>query len=148
MALWQYTFIIIPNEFADCEITPDEFGGYETAPFWFHANVSEDILNEIENILPLGESWNEKLTVYGNTDSNCIEIFRDGNGTIDSVSFRIDFYSDYDHILEEFVTFCRSNDFAIIDEKLNVIDLDTDRIKKIIENSPQKALYEKLATNE
>lgn len=145
MALWQYTFIIIPNEFADCEITPDEFGGYETAPFWFHADVAHDAFKELEKILPLGESWNENLTVYGDTDSNCIEIFRGDDGLIDSVSCRLDFHSDYGCILAEFVTFCNKYNFAIVDENLDMADLEINNLKRIIENCPQKKLYKELA---
>lgn len=148
MALWQYTFYLMPNEIFSHEeknfkISIDDFGS-ESVVFWWQFGYGKQTFKTIERFLPLGKTWSKDLTVFGELDSNCFEVFCENEVVID-VSFRINYKSQYDFILSEIIEFCILNGFAVLDEELNFVDLNLTSMKQIIGNAPQVKLYDKLS---
>lgn len=92
MAIWQYQLFLLPKEEIKSYFKNDLF-------------ISEDDLNEIDwwkyselkpmdfsvfsKILPQSKSWSDDITIYGNVDSDCIEVIVENN-KIKEVSIRID----------------------------------------------------------
>ena len=70
MALWQYQFTIIPNHYILKDISNEEFE-YE---LWEYANMHKEDFMQVNSFLPKTKSWSEYLDIYGNIDSNCLEV--------------------------------------------------------------------------
>jgi len=111
MALWQYQFTIIPNQYILKDISNEEFE-YE---LWEHANIHKEDFMQVNSFLPKTKSWSEYLDIYGNTDSNCLEVFFDREERVTSVSLRIDFRSDYNKILYQLLSFFKAKDYTLLD---------------------------------
>ena len=60
MALWQYQFTIIPNQYILKDISNDEFE-YE---LWEHANIHKEDFLQVNSFLPKTKSWSENLDIY------------------------------------------------------------------------------------
>jgi len=146
MAIWQYNFYIIPkfNETIDnLSDFRDEDGLFDDEVIWHIRSVSPSLFNNINKILPIGKSWSEYLILFGHEETNCFEIFHE-NDIVDSVSFRIDFRSDYEYILHSILDFVQLNDLQILDEELNIIKPNSVTIENLIKNSQQYKMYYKL----
>ena len=85
------------------DISNEEFE-YE---LWEHANIHKEDFMQVNSFLPKTKSWSEYLDIYGNTDSNCLEVFFDRENRITSVSLRIDFRNDYNKILYHYYLFSK-----------------------------------------
>ncbi|EKY18903.1 hypothetical protein [Capnocytophaga sp. oral taxon 326] len=62
-----------------------------------------------------------------------MEVYNENEYVI-SVSFRVDFRTDYSSILKQIVSFCLKKDLLLIDEELKVVPLDFEIINKCFEN--------------
>lgn len=145
MGLWQVGFFVIPKASAkDDKFELDEEGSFDDAPYWNDQKVLLDFFKPIAKILPLEKSWSEKILLYGHQDSNRFEVFHE-NGIVESVSFRIDFTSNYESVLSELIEFFILNGLIVLDENLNVLPLNFEAIKSVIENSPQVKKYRTLS---
>ena len=60
MALWQYRFTIIPNQYILKDISNEEFE-YE---LWEHANIHEEDFMQVNSFLPKTKSWSEYLDIW------------------------------------------------------------------------------------
>ncbi|MEO8236878.1 MAG: hypothetical protein ABI793_12240 [Flavobacterium sp.] len=148
MAIWQVGFFILPKESVE---SIDSFRisnehTFDDAPYWKNKCTSPVFFKEIDFFLPQTKSWAEYLTMYGNENSNRFEIISE-NGLVESVSFRIDFTSDYKKILDKIIKFCVLNEFVILDEKLNLVPLNFELANSLIKNSPQVKKYNDLLNN-
>lgn len=147
MALWQYTFHVLPKEsletFSSNPSFNDNEEGLDDKPFWELASVERSFFYGVSNILPKGKSWSDSIDLYGNQESNCFEVLSENNKVI-SVSFRIDFTSKYDHVLNQLIEYCMVNSLIILDENLSILLLNCKTIETIIEGSPQVVKYRKL----
>jgi hypothetical protein len=148
MALWQYTFIVLPRKSIETfppgfSFTKDE-DGFDDAPFWVEQSIKCDFFKDIDSILPIGKSWSKDINLYGNQESNCFEVLFE-NGLVLSVSFRIDFTSHYDDVLNALIEFCIFKGLLILDENLKITPLNFEVIKHLIENSPQVKKYKTLS---
>jgi len=144
MAIWQYTFEIIPRK-SLVTIGVTDFltdGDYEKYNFW--ENFDEGINFFISLVVEIGmnESWSEDVVIYGNEESTCIKIFLE-NDKITGVIVRIDIRYNYSLILNSIIQFCISNGLVILDD-LKILDLDASIISQRIINSDQIAMYKKL----
>jgi hypothetical protein len=149
MALWQYEFHVLPKESFSIlsngtQLLLDD-GLFDDEPFWKYKPVNKNYFKGIEKILQEGKSWSKQIDLYGNQRSNCLEILFDAlTNNVVSVSFRIDFTSDFEMVLREIIEFCISKELIILDEELQIIPLNYESINCIIENSPQVKKYDEL----
>ena len=146
MALWQYTFQILTKESfeslqEDSKLSPED-NVFDEEPYWQLKLIHKSYFEEIENILEKGRAWSKEIALYGNQESNCIEIFFDSkSNVVKSVSLRIDFTSNYELILSNIIEFCILKGLIILDEKLQVVPLNYDSVRSIIESAPQVSKY-------
>lgn len=147
MALWQYTFHILPKESLPGHLPGFVFSKnneeFDDSLFWKAQQVKDSFFDEISLILPKKISWSKKISLYGNQESNCIEVLSENNLVL-SVSFRIDFTSNYEDILNALIDFFIVKGLLVIDEELKIISLNSLTIKITIESSPQYKKYKKL----
>jgi len=148
MALWQYSFFVLPKNTV-LEIAPDllfekKDGLFDDAPYWKLGKIKRDVFNPISKILPVANSWNKDLIIFGDNESNCFEVLVDGE-YVESVSFRIDFRTGYERIIEELLFFFMSAEMLVLGEDLNVLQLNGYEFKMKIENSPQYKKYKNIA---
>ena len=145
MALWQVGFFVLPkdciSEISNFKIS-DEFT-FDDAPFWKENNTSPDYFEDIGSLLPKTKSWADYLTIYGNENSNRFEVVSENN-IVESVSFRIDFTSDYKLILDGIIEFCILKGLIILDEKLQIVPLNYELARSVLENAPQVKKYNNL----
>lgn len=143
MALWQIFFYILPDTTDTC-VSFCKTIDFDDSVFWKKLNIKKDFFMFLKNILPLNKSWTSSIDLYGHQESNCIEVMGDELGNVESVSFRIDFTSEYDKILDYIIKFCKNNNFYILDSELNKIKLDSKEFVKYINKAPNVKKYKDL----
>lgn len=152
MALWQYTFQVLPKESVEVLSSDYHFeksvNGFDDEPYWKLNLINKILFHSIQEILPKNKSWSNEIELYGNQESNCFEVFIDNNGEILSASFRIDFRSNYKKILSQIIEFCLLNGLVILNEDLNIVPLNSEQVQNIIENSPQARRYNELSSED
>lgn len=146
MALWQVGFFVLPKRSFDSgdkfELSDEH--SFDDAPFWQPEKLNPNFFDPINKILPRTKSWGDYLILYGNENSNRFEVIFE-NDIVESVSFRIDFTSNYQGVLSELIEFFILNGLIVLDENLNVLPLNFEAIKTVIENSPQVKKYRMLS---
>ncbi|MEM7183721.1 MAG: hypothetical protein AAF518_22625 [Spirochaetota bacterium] len=150
MAIWQYTFYIIPKESLISGIfipQYDEDGLFEDDIYWEKVRADTSIFDSVEKIAPKNKSWSENILLFGDEDSNCFEIYHKSN-YVESVTFRVDFFSDYELFLGHILDFIRFNDLILLNEQNQITEPDYLSIKNLMENSHQAKLYHKLSSKE
>jgi len=111
---------------------------------WKRHKVDTCDFDELQEILPTGKSWRENLHVYGELDSNCIQITSD-NESVDYMSARVDFRTEYENILAKIVSFANEKHLLILDEHLNILPNNIAEILEVIEESPQVEKWRRLS---
>lgn len=145
MAIWQYNFTIVPRNILNClKKYVDKDGWLDDESCWLENPIKADFFKEIEQILPKRKSWNTDIILYGNQESNRFEVYKNESDTVISVSFRIDYTSEYEDILRSLLAFIEMNGLVILDEKLEFLDNNFIAIKSHIEKSEQQDVYERL----
>jgi len=149
MALWQYTFQILPKKSfstlkRDINLF-DENNLFDDEPYWKYESINKNYFEGVEQLLMKGKSWSQEINLYGSEKSNCLEIFFDTQtSNIKSVSLRIDFTSEFELVLRGIIDFCIYKELIILDEELQIIPLNYESISCIINNSPQFKRYNEL----
>lgn len=149
MALWQYTFQILPKEsfeafFQSFKISLDD-NMFDETTYWQIKPFNKSYFERIGNILQKSKSWSEEIDLYGNQESNCFEVFFDGKtDDVTSVSFRINFTSDYEMVLNSIIEFCILKGLIVLDEELQLVPLNFESIRSLIENAPQVRKYNQI----
>lgn len=150
MAIWQYGFFVLPKD-AWKEIGSvgiDKEWGFDDEPFWKFIPTKPSVFEVISKILPNGDSWIDNNTVYGNSESNAFEVL-EKDGCILSVSFRIDFTTEYEPILNQIIEFLQQNDFIILSSvDLEEIPLNTFSIELVIKNSQNYRIHYNIVEGE
>lgn len=149
MALWQVGFFILPKEsieYLDSFEVSDEHT-FDDTSFWKTKKINPSFFNPIGFFLPQSKSWAKYLTIYGDENSNRFEIVSENN-IVESVSFRVDFTSDYESVLNEIIEFCILNGLIILDEGLNLVPLNFELANSSIKNAPQIKKYNDLLNNQ
>lgn len=149
MAIWQYRFRILPKEY-ESEMRSGyilEGGDFDLVEeyLWAMYAYKKDEFKEFSALLCKNKSWCDEIDLYGEQDSNCLEVLYDGNSNIVlSVSLRIDFRIDYDFILKGVIEFCILHGLIIIDEDKSILQLNFETIRGCVEDSPQVKKYKYL----
>lgn len=145
MAIWQYSFIVIPRDsLSDFKKQPNRDKAFDDEIYWLNIPTDPKLFYEIGEILPRVESWSKNLIIYGNDTSNCFEILSENN-RVASISFRVDFTSNYEKVLGLVLEFLLLNGFFLLDENYNNLSGNYLEAKGVIESSHQFSLYEKLS---
>jgi hypothetical protein len=146
MALWQVGFFLLPKdsiEFINSFKVSNEHT-FDDASYWEVLKLPPIFFDTINDILPKGKSWSKNILLYGEENSNRLEIYFE-NDIIVSVSLRIDYTSDYENILYEIIEFCILNGLIILDEGLNLVPLNFELANSSIKNAPQVKKYNDLS---
>lgn len=146
MALWQYTYYVIPREsiqdLSDLHLlSTDTEEGFDLEGYWKTADIPVSFFDSLSTILPLGQSWSEDIVLFGNQQSHMIQVIQNEYGKVEDVSIRIDFTRDYDGFLSEFLEFCIHRGLVILDEEMQISPLSVESIRRTIEASPQSRQY-------
>jgi hypothetical protein len=145
MALWQIDFFILPqdckSQISNLKIS-EEFT-FDDAPFWNENKTSLDYFEDIGKFLQKNKSWADYITLYGYENSNRLEVISENN-IVESVAFRIDFTSDYELVLNGIIEFCILKGLIILDQNLNIVPLNFETAKSIVNNAPQVIKYNNL----
>ncbi|WP_298760644.1 hypothetical protein [uncultured Psychroserpens sp.] len=142
MSIFQNTYFIVPRNgnydlFEDLNLKSflEEEGLFDDDLFWEGLNYKyEKYKDYLMNIFEVGDSWSKKVKIFGNNDTNCLKLFVE-EGFILSVSFRVNFKTDYAEFLRQVIEFCKINDYLVVDNKLDVLSLDFETINYNIINS-------------
>lgn len=149
MAIWQYTFQVLPIEKEEVIIEKQNLNEKIILPdydfIWEKRPSKRNRFDEIGSVLLKNKSWSSEIDLYGNLESNCFEVYFDVDNFVTSVSFRIDFRSNYENILKKIIKFLSYNNLNILDEQLNYVPLDYEYIKSTINNSSQVKKYYELS---
>lgn len=149
MAIWQYTFHVLHKESVS-SLSNDYFfnhddEGFDDELFWRKYPLKKNFFYEINSVLKRATSWSNYIDLYGNQESNCFEVLFDERDNVLSVSFRIDFRSNYKSIVRHIIEFCILNGLIILDEDLNIAPLNYEQVENIIETSSQVKKYNELS---
>ena len=149
MALHQISFFILPKESFRSVSKSDkfEFGDeylFDDSAFWLAKNISPTFFEPISKILLRGKSWSENILLFGNENSNRVEVFFEKD-IVKSVTFRIDFISEYEIILNKLIEFFILNELTILNSDLEILPLNFEVIKSFIEDSVQIVTYRRLS---
>jgi len=145
MALWQIDFFILPQDALNNQelFKISEEHSFDDSQFWQSLKESPSNFDSVGLFLPRSKSWASCLIMFGDETSNRFEIMA-SNDFVESVSFRIDFTSAYDDVLRQIIEFCILNGFIILDEKLQIVPLNFEAAKRVIEDAPQVRKYNSL----
>lgn len=144
MALWQYTFQLIEKKSLEDLSSKTVFMDgniFDEEPYWIYSHKQKNLFFGMEHILNKNKSWSDCIDLYGEQESNCLEIYFDDSNYVISASFRIDFRDSYESILRKIIQFCASKELVIIDENLNEAQLNYEYIDNIIKSSNQRKMY-------
>ena len=97
MAIWQYTFLILPNQ-AYTDLSVEGYLGapkdFDAKTLWMYDRFSPNQFNFLSQLLPINKSWSKSIILFGKEDTNCVEISVEDGWVID-VSLRVDFTTEY-----------------------------------------------------
>ena len=148
MAIWQYNFTLIPRaSFSDKSLNVyfDKDGLFEDDIYWDLFSINIDFFSDINAIIPKGKSWSNNIILFGNEEANCFEVYKDEQ-KVKSVSFRIDFTSNYEDFLRGVIEFALLRNLLIVDEGYNILEPNFLLINNLIESSPQFLKYKQLSS--
>ncbi|MFZ4476143.1 MAG: hypothetical protein ACOYPR_13175 [Saprospiraceae bacterium] len=145
MAIWQVSFFIIPkvslSEISNLKISEDLI--FDDASFWDANKTNIDFFEEMGDILPKSKSWSNYITLFGSENSNRVEVLSK-DGIVESVSFRIDFTSNYEFVLQGIIEFCILKGLIILDQNLQMVPLNYEIAKNFVEKAPEVETYDYL----
>jgi len=149
MALWQYTFFVLPGNAIREKgldfVFANNHEEFDDSEFWIERHEKPSLFDQIAGILPKTNSWSKNINLYGSQESNCLEVMFE-NDIIVSVSFRIDFRTNYEDVFRAIIEFFINNDLIILDENLSKCPLNFEVINAMIESSPQVKKYKRLSS--
>lgn len=145
MALWQITFHFLPRE--AWRKLPAKAGThiseFDDSIYWLNIGMSQASFVSIEALLPKSKSWSANIELWGHQQSNLLEVFFE-EGVISSVSFRIDFTTDYEPAVRGLIEFAMLNGLVILDVWLEEMPFSFDSFRSYIETSDQFMLYNRM----
>ena len=150
MAIWQCEFFILPkSDTYDLQYDPQysDIRLFEDDKYWKKAKIKKEVFSEISYLLKPEKSWSNEMDLYGSENGNRLEVFFDANNIIESVTFRIDFRSEYEAVLRGIISLCEKNGFCIIDGSLKNLKLSFSAIKETINKSKNKEFFTELVRN-
>jgi len=142
MAIWQY----------QCEIVPENVLGslsYASRELMDNANwsfnelqLNDKLKSELSSILPPTEPWHKELYIWGNLNSNCIEVWLE-DGYVSSISCRFDTHAPSMDFVKAVCQLAKQLQCKIIYQRyLDVLSADYTVVFNAIVNSVNKKVLE------
>ncbi len=150
IAIWRCEFFILPKSDTYDLQYDRQYGNiklFEDDKYWKKAKIKKEIFSEISHLLKPEKSWSNEIDQYGSENGNRLEVLFDANNIIESVTFRIDFRSEYEAVLRGIISLCEKNGFCIIDGNLKNLKLSFSAIKETINKSKNKEFFAELVRN-
>ena len=150
MAIWQCEFFILPKSDTYDLQYERQYGNiklFEDDKYWKKAKIKKEIFSEISYLLKPEKSQSNEIDLYGSENGDRLEVLFDANNIIESVTFRIDFRSEYEAVLRGIISLCEKNGFYIIDGNLKNLKLSFNAIKEAINKSKNKEFFTELVKN-
>lgn len=117
MAVWQYFLEILPeSELKRKFVTVPDLLDLEAVSgeaFLKDLTLDELCYNTINKTLVRSPSWHDNLSLFGDLESDCIEIWHDSNRVISEISCRIDVRKNDSIIVESIFAFCTDNELLL-----------------------------------
>lgn len=140
MAIWQFYFVVIPQEkilpsintSSKIKITDDE--GIMS---WRGYYINQLSLKKLSEILKYSKSWTDNIVQFGSVDGTCVELYYE-NETLIELSVRLDLRNIRLDILEVIIDFIKINNAMIVTRNG---DLIKPIIKDIIEEIKKSDAY-------
>jgi hypothetical protein len=157
MAIWQISVELLPLEWVESQNNPIEFlyneDGYDTSPSWINNQPSIDYKELFSDILPVADSWDEDLELWGATKVHDISVWFDEGG-IFSIGFRLDLREDIQSIALNLISVANKMNCCLFDPSQKIIyKADLPSFLKVAQNSNASkfsndphSLFEELAT--
>lgn len=124
MAIWQFSFYIVPN----CKnCNKDEMFS------WIGKQVKVDTNVFFKGLFDEKKSWCKDIKLFGNEESTCIEFFIE-HGNIEEISCRLDLRTLSRNELEKILEYINSINGKIFYEN-QIYDADIHEVTKLIKNS-------------
>ncbi len=149
MSIYQSQYFIVPRKgnyslFEGLNLNSFlEDGLFEDDLFWNGTSMDfQKISAHLQQNLDQDKSWSENLKIYGNNELNHINLFFKED-TIQSMSFRVNFTTDYSTFLNTVIELCKLNDLLIVDNDLNVLSLDYQTLIDNLSNSKTVESFKK-----
>ncbi len=150
MSIYQNSYFIVPRrgnyslfEGLNLKSFLEDDTLFEDDLFWDNLRLP---IKEFESYLRKNfledASWSDDLKIYGNNETNCIKLIFE-NGFVNSVSFRVNFKTDYSKFLNKLIEFCERNNLLVVDNDLNILYLDYQVIVDNINSSKAFENYKK-----
>ena len=95
--------------------------------------LSEESIIRLCSVLPIGKSWHDDLTVYGELDGTCVCVWNNHDSI--EISCRIDVSSLEEDVINALVDFAKANNLTFVYNQ-KAVDTSSDSIKVILTNSP------------
>ncbi|MES2653227.1 MAG: hypothetical protein V4663_15915 [Bacteroidota bacterium] len=135
MAIWQYKLFILPKEEVisyfenQRTIGEDDFNEIE---WWKYRQLTADNFNSLVAQLPQNISWSRDIILFGNTDSNCVELLYENNIAVE-VSGRIDLSYDYSQFVSLLCNIAQENECIFLSSSLEILNPDITTIQNDID---------------
>jgi len=138
MATWQFTLHLIPRTSLALLFPagiPDSLGPeIFVSTEWWTAPLWQDYESQISSFLKEGKSWSESIRMWGDEDSDRLNLIFD-NGHIAEVEFRIDVGKLDLRFVENICTFAKLCDCLLLTEEFALIEPDVELLRHQIGNS-------------
>ena len=95
--------------------------------------LSEESIIRLCSVLPIGKSWHDDLTVYGELDGTCVCVWNNHDSI--EISCRIDVSSFKKSVVNAIINFAKANNLIFVYNK-EAVDASLDSIKGILITSP------------
>lgn len=95
--------------------------------------LSKESIIKLSSALPIGKSWHDDLTVYGELDGTCVCVWNNHDSV--EISCRIDVSSLEEDVINALVDFAKANNLTFVYNQ-KAVDTSSDSIKVILTNSP------------
>lgn len=117
MAIWQYSLEMFPKLMVEKKygFVPDsiELESLSEASLWRNTTISDLSCDPIKHTLAPKKGWHEDLALFGDIESDCIEIWCDSNRVICEMSCRVDARNSDVTVVLSIFDFCSSNEILL-----------------------------------
>ena len=146
MAIWQFDCNIVQCDKSMERANEDEM------VLWDVENISKEIIEAINEILPEEKSWSDNLKQYGNNDSTCFNLYYEKE-KIEEIVLRLDLTSLSKDMLSNILEIIRKMDAVILYDK-KIFEPEMDCMILVLKNSEagkfsmnQEKYFEELGDN-
>ena len=138
MAIWQYQIFVLPKEEIDSYFSNLLFINEEAlneVNWWKYRQLTTEYFENFKSILPLKKSWSDDIVLFGDENSNCIELLTN-KGKIVEIMVRIDLRFDYTQFLDMLCEFAQEYNCILLNYSFKILSPVKNLVNKDIESYP------------